>query len=80
MFYTYAIRSLKVNRIYIGLTENIERRVKEHNNGLTKSTQFYRPWELFYSEKFEDRLSARKKEKYLKSGCGREFLKSLLCP
>lgn len=77
-YYIYAIKSKKDGRIYVGLTTNVESRVQQHNAGKTQSTKAYRPWELIYTEEAEDRLSARKREKYLKSGIGKEFLKSLL--
>ena len=78
MVYIYAIYSKKTKRIYVGQTENIERRLKEHNNGLTKSIKFYIPWNLFYYEKTKDRKEARKKELYYKSGCGKEKLRVIL--
>ncbi len=78
MFYVYAIKSLSRNYIYVVPTENIERRVKEHQNGDNKTTAPYRPFVLFYTEEFTTRSEARKKEKLLKSGSGKEFLKHLL--
>ena len=69
------IQSLKDNRIYVGLTSNLERRIKEHNEGKTKSTMAFRPWKIIYTQECDNRLLARKREKYLKSGCGKEFLK-----
>ena len=79
MKYTiYAIQSLLDGRIYVGFTENILRRLVEHNAGKTTSTKGYRPWKLIYSEIVDERLSARKREKYLKSGIGKEFLKKLI--
>ena len=77
MYYIYAIQSRKDSRIYIGFTTNLEKRIKEHNKGKTQSTRFYRPWELIHSETSESRLAAREREKKLKSGFGREYLKSL---
>ena len=59
------------------MTNVLERRIAEHNNGENKSTKAYRPFKLIYSETFPDRISARAKEKYLKSGIGKEFLKML---
>lgn len=76
-FIVYAIKSLNKNYIYVGMTNNLERRLKEHNNKENKSTKAYAPFILIYSEKFETRLLARTKEKYLKSGAGKSFLKSL---
>jgi len=77
MYYTYVLRSLKDGRFYKGLTKDIERRINEHNSGKTKSTAPYIPRELVYYEKSDNLHDARKKEKYLKSGAGRAFIKSL---
>ena len=77
MFYVYAIKSLKDGRIYVGMCSNLENRLKEHNAGKTKSTKGFMPWFFIYSEEVKSRLEARKREKYLKSGVGKEFLKSL---
>ncbi len=77
MIYVYAIQSIKDGRIYVGMTADITQRIKQHNNGLTSSTRFFAPWELIHSESFPDRVTARKREKYLKSGVGKEFLKSI---
>ena len=70
--------SIEYDRTYTGMTNNIERRLKEHNNLRSKSTKAFAPWILIYQEEFETRAEARKKEKYLKSGNGREFLKTLI--
>lgn len=78
MFYVYAIKSINRNYIYVGLTNNIERRLQEHNNGENKSTKAYTPFFLFHSEVFATRNEARIREKKLKSGYGKEFLKQLL--
>ena len=73
----YAIRSLHRNYIYVGITNNLDRRIKEHNKGYNKKTRIYGPFELIYSKDFPNRSEARKHEKYLKSGTGKEFLKAL---
>ena len=78
MFYVYALKSVQHDRIYIGLTSNICRRFKEHNLGKTRSTKFYKPWILIYSEKLDTRAAARRQEKKLKTGSGREFLRMLI--
>ena len=78
MYKVYAIVSNKDGRIYVGFTTNIERRLKEHNAGKTKSTKGYCPWELFFTEEVETRQIARQREKYWKSGTGKEQLKVLL--
>ena len=76
-YIVYAIKSLIDRRIYVGLTENIERRLEEHNKGRTRSTKGFRPWVLIYKEEVKTRISARKLEKYYKSGCGKEILKKI---
>ena len=77
-YYFYAIRSEKDGQIYKGISKNVEKRLEWHNAGKTKSTKGYRPWELVYVEKIGDLKKARKKEKYYKSGIGREKLKELI--
>lgn len=77
-YYVYALKSIKYDRIYIGMTNNLTNRIKEHNSGKTKSTKAYRPWRLFYSEKCNDRVIARQIEKKLKLTAGRSFLKRVL--
>ncbi len=77
MFYVHAIKSEARNYIYVGMTNDLQRRLKEHNNKENKSTKAHAPFQLIYFEKFETREEARKKEKYLKSGIGKEFLKEL---
>ncbi len=77
MYYVYALQSLKRSYIYVGLTNNIERRFGEHNLGKNRTTKPYRPYRLIFTEKFVTRPQAREREKYLKSGTGKEFLKKL---
>ncbi|CAN5265437.1 hypothetical protein BH09BAC1_BH09BAC1_17650 [soil metagenome] len=77
MFYVYAISSIERNYIYVGLTSDLEARIERHNNGYEKTTSPYCPFKLIYFEEVEDRPTARMREKYLKSGVGKEFLKSL---
>jgi len=77
MFFVYAIKSISRNYIYVGLTNDIERRLAEHNKKENRSTKAYAPFELILKESFEKRVEAREREKYLKSGIGKEFLKSL---
>ena len=77
MIFVYAIKSVFKNYIYVGMTNDPKRRLIEHNNGENRSTKAYKPFVLIYSAVFPDRITARVKEKYLKSGIGKEFLKSL---
>ncbi len=78
MFFVYAIKSEKDGRIYVGMSADAEARLKEHNAGKTKSTKGYTPWRLIYKEEVINRVEARKREIHLKSGIGKEFLKSLV--
>ena len=77
MITVYALSSLNKNYIYVGQTNSLSRRFNQHNLGLEKTTRFYKPFRIIYSEEFLNRLQAREKEKYLKSGVGKEFLKSI---
>ena len=78
MYNVYVIQSQKNGFLYVGMTSNLKIRLKYHNQGRVFSTQAYRPWKLVYNEDGFDSVSARKREKYFKSGCGKEFLKSLI--
>ena len=75
MYFVYVLISEKQGRHYVGLTNDIYRRLEEHNKGKTKSTRFYSPWRILFKENYKSRIEARNREKYLKSGVGREFIK-----
>jgi len=62
---------------YVGITNNLVRRLAEHRSGHTKSAQIIGQFKLLHTETFPDYSSARKREKFLKSGVGREFLNNL---
>jgi len=76
MFFVYILKSLKNNRNYIGSTNNPERRLQEHNSGESKYTSLTRPFKLIHSEIFNTRDEAVKRELFLKSGKGREWIKA----
>ncbi len=78
MYYVYVILSLKDNKRYVGFTDNLKRRINEHNSGLVKSTKHRRPLRLIYYEEFRTKSDAMKQEKFFKTGKGREFLNSIL--
>jgi putative endonuclease len=71
------LRSKAVDKTYVGITNNIERRLIEHNNGEHVYTKKYIPWEIIHSEIFSKRPEARKREKYLKSSVGRQWIKKM---
>jgi putative endonuclease len=77
MFTVYAISSETRNYIYVGMTSNLEKRLTAHNRGYEKTTRPYRPFHLIYKEEYQTREEARQREKYLKSGIGKSFLKTL---
>jgi len=78
MYTVYAISSLHKNYIYVGMTSELEVRIARHNSGKNKSTKPYAPFKLIYKEESETRQEARLREKYWKSGTGKEQLKRLL--
>ncbi|MDI6765364.1 MAG: GIY-YIG nuclease family protein [Bacteroidota bacterium] len=78
MYIVYILKSLKDGKHYTGSTNDIKRRLKEHNSGKTKSTKSRCPFELIYTEEFEDGDDAKQREKYLKTGKGREEIKQIL--
>ena len=73
----YALASSAKEYIYVGLSEDVERRINEHQRGKERTTRAYRPFEVLLIEVLPNRTEARKREKFLKSGAGKEFLKEL---
>ena len=65
-------------RLYVGSTRDLNKRVDSHNNGKVRTTKSRRPVELIYTEEMLSYTDARKREVYLKSGSGREWLKKRL--
>jgi len=78
MYYVYILLSERDQKRYIGFTQDLERRIVEHNSGLVKSTKNRIPLKLIYFERFENKVEAMKREKFFKSGKGREFLNNIL--
>ncbi len=81
MYFVYILRSNKDSeRLYIGLTKDINERLKEHNAGLSMYSKTYAPWELETYVSVRNKDTAEGLEKYLKSGSGFAFLKKRLLP
>jgi len=78
MFWVYVLRNALTARLYTGYTSDLTQRLGQHNHGVTKSTKNRGIWELVHSEVFHSRSAAMRREKFLKSGKGREELKNLL--
>lgn len=77
-FFVYVLFSLKDKLLYIGFTTNLPLRLTEHNSGRVISTKNRRPLELIYHEVFINKVDAKKREVFLKSGFGRNQLKKEL--
>jgi putative endonuclease len=79
MFYTYCLQSEKdIDKLYFGSTNDLKRRLKEHNYGHNFSTKKYLPWKLIYYEACLLKSDARRREKYLKTSMGRRMFKRRL--
>ena len=74
-WYVYVLQSLKDNGWYIGCTGDLKKRFSQHNTGKVKSTKDRCPFKVIYCEAGLDRSSAFRRERYLKSGYGRRYLK-----
>ncbi|MCR4329183.1 MAG: GIY-YIG nuclease family protein [Candidatus Roizmanbacteria bacterium] len=75
MFYVYILLSQRDNKQYTGFSKNLKRRIEAHNNGLNESTKSRLPLKLIYYEAYLSEKDARKREKFLKSGKGRELIR-----
>ncbi|RJQ29966.1 GIY-YIG nuclease family protein [Candidatus Parcubacteria bacterium] len=74
MFFVYVLYSEKIHRFYIGQTGNLHKRIDSHNNGLSHWSKRGVPWKLIYQEKYLTRSQAMIREKFLKTGAGRDFI------
>lgn len=77
-YYVYIIQSLRNGYLYVGFTQNLPKRIHQHNQGYTYSIRNFRPFELIYYEAYRDKKDAIGREKYLKSGWGRRFIRKSL--
>ncbi len=68
MYYTYVLKSLKDDNLYIGWTNDLKNRVANHNKGFVESTKNRRPLKLVYYEACLDKNKSLKREKYFKTG------------
>ena len=75
MVYVYVLYSVGYERYYIGSSADPDHRLQSHNAGKVRSTKMYKPWIRIYLEECESRSVALRREKYLKSGYGRRWLK-----
>ncbi len=73
-WYVYILSSSKKGVIYIGSTNDLKRRLNQHNNGFCNSTKFGIPWKIKLSIAIRNEKKARKLEKYFKTGSGKALL------
>ncbi|WP_120182875.1 GIY-YIG nuclease family protein [Pelobium manganitolerans] len=78
MFTVYVIFSAKLNRFYVGYTENLEKRLSEHNSGFSTYTSRANDWVLKYAEHYPDRQSAHNRELRIKGKKSRRYLEWLI--
>ncbi len=77
MFYTYVLKSLVAEKSYIGYTNDVERKLSEHNAGRYTDTRDFAPWKLIYKEPYNTIEEARKRGLYFRSSAGRGFIKNI---
>jgi putative endonuclease len=75
MHYVYVLRSVSDDGLYIGYSANLRRRFAQHKKGTAFATSYRGPWKLIYCEAYTEPADALGRERYLKSGAGRRFLR-----
>lgn len=78
MFFVYVFYSYKDKDLYTGYSDNLKIRISKHKEGKVNATKYRLPVELIYYEAYKDKRDATKREYFLKSGRGRELIKSLI--
>ena len=78
MWYTYLLKSKKDKRWYTGCTDDLRKRFKQHNNNKVPSTKGRGPFDLIYYEASLNKKDAFTREKYLKTGMGKRYLRNRL--
>ena len=74
MYFVYLLKSKKSKKLYLGYTNNLRKRLAEHNQGLSPATKPYCPWRLVYYEACLTLSDAERREQYLKTTQGRRLL------
>ena len=78
MYFVYILQSIKNNRYYIGSTNNLERRLLEHNCGKTKSLKYLRPLKIVFQKGYEKESDARLIERKLKKFKSRIIIENII--
>ncbi len=76
-YHFYVLRSETTGRFYVGHTENLTRRIFEHNNNRTPSIKNRGPWTLFHSEEYPTRSEASQRERYVKRMKSHHYIEAL---
>ena len=77
-YYVYVLKSFNKNFLYVGVTTDLKRRLKEHNNKEELSTKYYAPLTLIFYEAYRSKKDAKRREEYLKTTKGKTTLKTML--
>jgi putative endonuclease len=77
-YFVYILRSCISGKFYIGQTNNLCKRLEQHNSGYSKSTKSEIPWELVYKEVYNNRSEAMKRERQLKSFKSKSYLNEII--
>ena len=77
-YYVYVLQSLKSNKWYTGYTNDLRKRFKQHQNNLSTYTKGRGPFKLIYYEASLEEEDAKARERYLKSGMGKRYIKNRL--
>jgi putative endonuclease len=81
MYHVYILYPQSHQKTYVGFTSDLEERLKSHNYYSKKGwTIRYRPWIVIYTEMYNDKKSAMAREKYFKTGAGRDFIQKEILP
>jgi putative endonuclease len=73
MYFVYVLKSKSARKSYVGYTEDLDRRIIQHNSGHNLFSKRFMPWEIVYTEKYDNIVDAIAREKYLKTTSGRRF-------
>ncbi len=76
--YVYVLQSEVDGNNYVGCTNNLRKRIEEHNSGKNFSTRFRTPFKLIYTEIYPNQQDAFNREKFLKTGWGKNYIKRAL--
>lgn len=76
MYYVYILLSQKDGKTYTGFSDNVDRRLNQHNSEMVPATKHRRPLEILFTENFKTEHEAKNRELYWKSGAGRRKLKA----